>query len=698
MTTHAVPFDSYTYSILLSSISNDIVQEDSHIFRSYFYQEREYQRINTPYGESVSSTAVTTRPATYEHLTEVVVSHMLDNNIMLTDYCWRVASAPYGKDLNWAGLERLSSRICSFDPWENDTRAHKKAGTQSARTITNSRAWQALRLNILRDSIGCLGKLGRADAAYELLKDFNSDSKRGRQHGSRTSKNADTAKDDIQNCWLRVIRAYAEGQNDWRRALEVLNDMRTQGYQITPLLWRYIFKSCAANEDMETLVSVLRLSYSNDGFLPDEESWGLLIGALDKSAFKSKDHSAEVDGSSSTSYLSQEKNILKDFIGACPRQVQKYIVASIVRYIDTKDNVTHHDIHAFLSDYKNLFDLRNTTPKNFVKVVKQVGQYPSPSLPVWNLNDIACLKSKQVAQHLGPPILINCEATQPTTTKFLTRMKRCALESDVKGCFEVYEDLKEHNSIERSNNCEEEIITSDFFDILLSMCVKHKHRTEEVDKVYSLMLKMKIEPSKTAYWQMLRVYAATGNTSGAISVAERCRKDSLFSPSIEAIHIMVLRILCRQSGRENSEEAISFINSLFESGIKTKRLYATLITEQLKMSDVRGALDTVAQFLNDDDKDLHVEDRYMDMAHMSVLNSVITSNSISYYEKGRITDQYITSLMKKRIKTLPAFSLYTDYLIKDRNDIYVYVDMLNEMSVIFGQNVCTIWEVTEFKL
>ena len=54
--------------------------------------------------------------------------------------------------------------------------------------------------------------------------------------------------------------------------------------------------------------------------------------------------------------------------------------------------------------------------------------------------------------------------------------------------------------------------------------------------------------------------------------------------------------------------------------------------------------------------------------------------------------------MKKRIKTLPAFSLYTDYLIKDRNDIYVYVDMLNEMSVIFGQNVCTIWEVTDFKL
>jgi hypothetical protein len=297
-------------------------------------------------------------------------------------------------------------------------------------------------------------------------------------------------------------------------------------------------------------------------------------------------------------------------------------------------------------------------------------------------------------------------------------MKMNAFEKNLEGCFAVYDDLLDYlteHSLHHTSLCGDEIITSDFFDILLSMSVKYNFRVEEAESIYTLLLDMHINPNKAVYWHMLRVYSRTGDVKGAIGIAEHCRANKLLllrgqdqdqelSSAVEAIHTKVIRMISTQppalvsytntgGSAGGSAAVIAYIESLFAQDIKSSRLYAALITEHLKLDNVSDALAAVEKLLQEPNDKLLEANRFIDIAYMAVLNNIIKSNSIAYYEKGRIIDRYIKKLVNKRIKTLPTFSLYTDYLIKDRNDIYVYIDMLNEMSFFFGQDACNIWEV-----
>ena len=240
--------------------------------------------------------------------------------------------------------------------------------------------------------------------------------------------------------------------------------------------------------------------------------------------------------------------------------------------------------------------------------------------------------------------------------------------------------------------------------------MKYNFRVEDASHIYQLMLDMRIRPSNAVHWHMLRAYGNTGDLTGAMDFSEHCRSqlseveaaaaagpllgaDFRCPPTLDSIYARVIRMIRSKRNGGGSEAAIAYIESLFEKNIKTSRLYAALIIEHLKLNHVNDALDIVERLLREPRAQLHEVNSYIEIAYMTVLNHIVMSNNLAYYEKSRIIDCYIQQLVNHQVKALSTFSLYTDYLIQDRNDIYVYINMLNEMSNFFGQDACNIWEV-----
>lgn len=709
----AVPLDEFSYSIMFSSVANGVLRGDSAVFTEHF-RSVPPPTSRTPLGcsrdasplpvtsegeEALQSSAT----CMYEPPTEALVAHMLGRGLMLANHCWRVASAPYSKEGNHAGLKRLMTLVISFDPTERQGNSNRRGdgGGQSAKrtrkctggeSAKNSASWKQLRFSMLRDCLGCLGKLGLADHAYALL----------RVSGNQRASPSEPLRDE-QNCWLRVIRAYAEGQGDWRRALGVLDDMRAQGYEMTPLLWRYVLQQCAASEGAAELVALLRRCYQEDGILPDKEGWALLMAALDRPVSRVQDELASAAGGallvtsdhSATTDFVYEANILKDFIKVCPVAVQQLIVASVVRHMTYVSRCPRWQITEFASACKGL---RNVADRDLSSAVNKM--LPS-KMPDWSLHDTA--PRTPLSSGSSDEVAALSSSQAPLT--FLARMKSCALLNNVEGCLGVQKDLlmflsKSKHSLHDIRQRGDDLVTCEYFEILLGMCVK-SGRAQEARAAFRLLLDMRVRPSKTVCWQMLlRVYLPSNDLAGAISLAELCRQHSpLYSPFVDAIHAKVVRMIASQRGsrgQEAGEAAVTYIEGLLGSGATSSRLHAALVTELLKLGRVRPALASVERFLQlgEEEPSLLQESRYMDMAYMAVLDAIIKSVSISYSEKNRLIDQYIKSLVRGHVKTLPTYSLYTDYLIKDRNDIYVYIAMLHEMSLFFGQDSCSMWEVS----
>ena len=650
-----VPFDDYTYSILLASVANGLIDETSiaidHL-RSEMHHPLTTSASEKCNGSNLDEITLSQEP--YEVFTEIIVKHMFNKQLVMSNYTWRVASAPYADGLNYDGLQRLIACINCFDPNVNNLAEIPKK--QHRERFFEK--WHQLRLSMLRDSIGYLGRLGRADEAYEKVKTFH----------LRNVHNGSQELHDEKNCWLRVVRAYAEGQKDWRRALEVLDDMRQRGYKISPSLWKYVFKEHASSENANTFTEIVRMSFAKDGVLPDDESWNLLIESV-------RNNLIESDVNDNKTKFDLEAEIFKKMIfKSCPVSVRKYIVASTVRYLESK-MYDPEIIRKFVGEYVRPLGLQMAELKN-------TGVVPA-RLPEWNLSDVD--KDEENS--------CDVQSKKVTNQSYLLRIKRAAFQKDVVACFQVYDELI--NSF--ANGCNDgALLTSDFFYILLSMSLKYNYRVEDADDIFSLALDMEIKPTKDVCWQMLRVYARTKNVPGAIKIAEHYRSVSVndkdCDSALDAMHLKIIGLMDKYA---NDNDAVVYIQRLLENDVKSSRLYAALILEHLKLNDISKALSAMEELFQESSTKMLMATRFIDIACEKLLNEVINNSSIAYYKKSRIIDRLMKALVKKQLKALQTFSLYADYLISDQNDIYACIDVLNEMSLIFGQEASSIWEVRE---
>ena len=126
---------------------------------------------------------------------------ILNNNIEINHVTWRVITAPFGRRLDYIGLENCMNLM------------------RKSKLKINVSNW--------RDLIGIYCKNGLCNLALNSLKKM---------------EEIDHIKPDF-SCFLRVIRGYCESYNDWEKGLLLLRQSRELNMVITPSVWQYIIEA-----------------------------------------------------------------------------------------------------------------------------------------------------------------------------------------------------------------------------------------------------------------------------------------------------------------------------------------------------------------------------------------------------------------------------------------------------------------------
>ena len=188
----------------------------NHIFNhliSAFQKNGDYDSVQELYEKMLSNkmepniyTYTTLITAAYENnqadLADKYYQKILDKRLMITHQSWRVLIAPLSNKSDYIGLEHIMHRM----------RLHG--------FIPHVSMW--------RDLIGIYGKLGLCQLCLNSLE---------------IMEKKDNIKPDF-GCYIRVIRAYSESENNWEKGLLLLRKARELKLIVNPIAWQYIIEAC----------------------------------------------------------------------------------------------------------------------------------------------------------------------------------------------------------------------------------------------------------------------------------------------------------------------------------------------------------------------------------------------------------------------------------------------------------------------
>ena len=188
----------------------------NHIFNhliSAFQKNGDYDIVQELYEKMLLNkmepniyTYTTLITAAYENnqadLADKYYQKILDKRLIITHQSWRVLIAPLSNKSDYIGLEHIMNRM----------RLHG--------SIPYVSMW--------RDLIGIYGKLGLCQLCLNSLE---------------IMEKKDNIKPDF-GCYIRVIRAYSESENNWEIGLLLLRKARELKLIVNPIAWQYVIEAC----------------------------------------------------------------------------------------------------------------------------------------------------------------------------------------------------------------------------------------------------------------------------------------------------------------------------------------------------------------------------------------------------------------------------------------------------------------------
>ena len=204
----------------------------NHIFNhliSAFQKNGDYDRVQELYEKMISNnmepniyTYTTLITAAYENnqadVADKYYQKILEKRLMMTHQFWRVLISPLSQKSDHTGIEHILQRM----------RLHG--------FVPHVTMW--------RDLIGIYGKLGLCKLCLKSLEIMVKE---------------DNIKPDF-SCYLRVIRAYSESENNWEKGLLLLRKARDLKLIVNPIAWQYIIEACINS----TYLNQINNKYNND--------------------------------------------------------------------------------------------------------------------------------------------------------------------------------------------------------------------------------------------------------------------------------------------------------------------------------------------------------------------------------------------------------------------------------------------------
>ena len=270
----AVVPDMYTYSILITAVSNGLPIA---VVQNYLQSRHTYkEEVRRP---SVSDKSVGI---------ELIVTDILHSGSVPNPAVWRCVCRHFVATGDLLGLQRLTMLVLAHDPFVLVPTGSIQPIDSSSRELYGSKkhdalvqkAWIEARGELWSDLIGAAGQLGcweEALASLQALENMLD------QYPNRKSVITGY---DRHTCWIRAVRAAISsgGVNTplpWRRALQVLKEIRrVYPKGVTLTLWKSVLFACAENGTTDDVVELLQRMRALDGHFPDEITWDSVVNIL----------------------------------------------------------------------------------------------------------------------------------------------------------------------------------------------------------------------------------------------------------------------------------------------------------------------------------------------------------------------------------------------------------------------------------